>query len=193
MLVGFNLISFLLSMAAFYKPIGRVALFVFAVASLYAFSAFTELEPVIQKRYFDRILLACQEVAQVTRQSWSQSVVGPFDQRMLAPRVFSIVGLMLVLKIVWVLERMLVLRRAERVQRRQYCKHTTEEWAIAFILLLVSTALAGFAIQLFVRIMSVRWSLDRESGGRTGENVWGIGQICAPFAWMPILVEMVYN
>ena len=49
------------------------------------------------------------------------------------------------------------------------------------------------AINSFVDMIIVRASMDLVWHGQTGVNSWSIGQIGAPFAWIPLLVDMMYD
>ena len=49
------------------------------------------------------------------------------------------------------------------------------------------------AISSFVDMIIVRASMDLIWHGETGVNSWSIGQIGAPFAWIPLLLDMTYD
>ena len=49
------------------------------------------------------------------------------------------------------------------------------------------------AINSFIEMVTIRASMDSVWHGKTGVNSWSIGQIGAPFAWVPLLVDMTYD
>jgi len=42
-------------------------------------------------------------------------------------------------------------------------------------------------------MLKLRQDLDALWNGRTEQDVWGIGQVIAPFVWVPLLVDMLYS
>lgn len=68
-------------------------------------------------------------------------------------------------------------------------------WSISASLLLtflISLVLFGLTLRLFLGILRLRQAMALASDGSIRENLWGVGQVAAPFAWAPLLVELVY-
>jgi hypothetical protein len=71
--------------------------------------------------------------------------------------------------------------------------YSKSERVVGVCITLISVALAGMAGSLLDIIIRERRTMILLSDGRTGENLWGVGQIGALFAWAPLLVEMSWN
>jgi len=65
------------------------------------------------------------------------------------------------------------------------------------VLIFVVAVLAGYFIALSLQslniLMAARGIMDYLWNGQTDVNKWGIGQIGAPFAWAPVLVDFCYD
>ncbi len=75
----------------------------------------------------------------------------------------------------------------------QTSKYSKLERVVGVCVMLISMTLTGVAAHLLNSIMRGRRAMFLISHGETGENLWGVGQIAALFAWAPLLVEMGYN
>ena len=80
--------------------------------------------------------------------------------------------------------------RAAPFQTLPYSK---PEWIIGVCVMLISIGLTGVAAYLLNSLMRARRAMSVAFNGETEENLWGVGQIAALFAWTPLLVEMGYN
>jgi hypothetical protein len=60
--------------------------------------------------------------------------------------------------------------------------------------LVVLSAFAAYnATERLYQLLLVRYGMDILWKGETGYNNWGVGQIGAPLAWAPLLVDMVFD
>lgn len=65
---------------------------------------------------------------------------------------------------------------------------------ILVISIIVFSAFAAYnATERLYQVLLVRYGMDILWQGETGYNKWGVGQIGAPFAWAPLLIDMVYD
>ena len=67
------------------------------------------------------------------------------------------------------------------------------EGVLVVLIIILSSFFCYVAIECFRDLMVVRVSMSKLWEGETGENVWNIGQIIAPFAWLPLLIEILYS
>lgn len=72
-------------------------------------------------------------------------------------------------------------------------EHTPAEQVAAVFVIAVSMVVASMAIFVLIALLKMRHAVAVISNHGTGENTWGVGQIIAPFAWGPLLVEMIYT
>ena len=70
----------------------------------------------------------------------------------------------------------------------KWTKHT-----LVILVGLLSMYLAYDAVMCFKVILELRGGMDIIWEGQTEQGLWGIGQIAAPFSWMPLLVDMGYS
>ncbi|KAH8587488.1 hypothetical protein B0O99DRAFT_641791 [Bisporella sp. PMI_857] len=64
------------------------------------------------------------------------------------------------------------------------------------VLVTLMTGLSIFliyeAFKSFRDLLSERDGMNLLWKNQIGQNVWGIGQIVAPFSWAPLIVDMIY-
>jgi hypothetical protein len=115
---------------------------------------------------------------------WGNDAIPTYEARQVYPKVFGTAGVFLLLIVAWVLER----HRRERESTR-ICFATG--WALGVMISFILVAMTGWAIYLLVQIILFRHTLSLVADNTTGENSWGFGEICAPFAWLPVVIEMI--
>jgi hypothetical protein len=159
---------------------------------------------------FGRLALACIDVAEDRDLPWAKQIIEPYDDGKVYPQLFSYTGLIFALIGMWLF---LWLRRGRRARTSDRVRHQTgeeseseatatpsqvasysnSEWVVGIFIILVSTSITGLALSLLGRIMRERRAMTLMSDGKPAENVWGVGQIGALFAWAPLLVDLVYD
>ena len=65
--------------------------------------------------------------------------------------------------------------------------------AIYILVVLLSGFLIYVGTALFCDMLVTRQSMNSILANKTEQNTWAIGQICAPFAWAPLLIDMAYS
>jgi hypothetical protein len=209
-LAGLNVTSFVLTMSAYLFPIRRVFVFAPGVAAVYVFTGMTEYLHVARKRPFGRILKACRDVAVEKELPWRKDLVEPFEESTVYPPLFAFTGLILGLTGLWLWlwyrrgrwvgslsevegQKEVKVWAETKATRLQVDDYSRSERVVGVCITLASITLAGMAGSLLEIIMRERRTMILLSNGRTGEHVWGVGQIGALFAWAPLLVEMSWS
>ena len=72
-------------------------------------------------------------------------------------------------------------------------RYISLEWALGTAILLGAIASTGIAISFIIALKSIRKTMVEMHGSVDEENVWGIGQVGAIFAWAPVLVDIAYK
>jgi hypothetical protein len=189
---GVNITSFLLTMCSFYRPVERIAVFAFSVAAISVFTLLIEISPITGERPFEKLLQTCADIAEQRKLPWARHTIRPYVPGQDLSTVFSYVGLLLALVGMWLF---LWLKQGWRIMNGaiQAGNYSKSEWVVGVFNILTSITLAGLATDWLISIMTLRHAMKLASDGRTGDDSWGIGQIGAPFAWAPLLVDMGYT
>jgi hypothetical protein len=196
-LAGLNIMSFLLTLSSYYFPVQRMVVFAPSVIAIYVFTMLAEYILLVYPPQFGRIIRTCINVAEDGKVAWVKELVA------YTCLIFTLTGMWLFLWLRrgrWVrtieetrnsaADRSEFETRAVLFQTLQYSKLV---WVVGVCAMLMSMTMAGVAAYRLDNIMRGRRGMILISDGETGENLWGVGQIAALFAWAPLLVELGYN
>jgi hypothetical protein len=210
--VAISVCSLLLTAVSAHQRIERSILFRLGFCFTLLCALVVEIFPIIagRPRSTGYILQACIDYADRNNLPWKMGAVRPFDAAGIT--VLSVtMGLLLLLQVVWLLLRRL--ERRETVcdclvnQSKRKCKlwrlgiidstqstrKRLEKLGLVILLGLLSVFVAYIAINSSQDLMTQRGGMDVLWDGNTGKDFWGIGQIGAPFAWAPLLIDMAYS
>ncbi len=80
---------------------------------------------------------------------------------------------------------------------RWYWRQEHRKPTVLRLLVLGVTVLSAFAaynaIERLYQLLLIRYGMDILWKGETGYNNWGVGQIGAPLAWAPLLIDMFFD
>jgi hypothetical protein len=193
MVVGYvnsiGAMSFLLALSAFYQQVTRGIPLWIALVAIIAFAIYSATNGHALSDRLSTVMHLCSHI--------HGSDEFPSAHPRGAERVSMIVYMLLVFALLglWLLHRWGPLRaRADQDQEvRAGILTRYAERSIGLLFFFLSLAVSGVAVSLLVALLRSRVAMSRISNNRTRENEWGVGQIIAPFAWGPLMVEMLYG
>ncbi|KAH6665379.1 hypothetical protein B0J14DRAFT_606016 [Halenospora varia] len=165
----------------------RVTFFYVSLFMTTVFGLLTILTPFWGART-ENILQQCADFADRRNLPWKTAAIKPMHGHssgiFVAEYVLTISSAFLVLAL-WFL-----FRRSGR-----WSKDKPRIWRQLLVSLMtgLSIYLIYEAFKCFGDLLSERHGMDVLWEDEIGQNVWGIGQIAAPFSWVPLLVDMVYG
>jgi hypothetical protein len=193
MVVGYvnsiGAISFLLAVSAFYRQITRGVPLWIGLAAIITFAIYSATNGHQLSERLTPVLHLCSHI-HGSHEFPSAHPRGAERESMIAYTllVFALMGL-------WILHRwVLPPARPDRNPEMpsgiwlRYAKRV-----LGLLFFSVSLAVSGVAVNLLVALLKSRVAMSQISNNRTRENEWGVGQIIAPFAWGPLMVEMLYG
>lgn len=206
-LAALNIISFLLTLSSYYFSIQQMIVFAPSVVATYIFTILAEYILLIHPRQFRRIIQTCMDADEDKKVTWTKELRGSYLMDRALPELLSITGLIFALTGMWLFlwlrrgswvrtseeVRSLTVDRSEfetRAALFQTFEYSKPVWVVGVCVMLISMTLAGVAAWFLNDIMISRRGMNLLSDGEAGENLWGVGQIAALFAWVPLLVEM---
>ncbi|KAI9867028.1 MAG: hypothetical protein M1813_000426 [Trichoglossum hirsutum] len=194
-----NTMCGLLSISAYYGEIKHLHLFSVLVLAISVLSILASSMPIARTFHVKRLLRVCETFG--LSRGFMQEGANAYHLRLYTlnsslPAFVSVVILMAALFAVWVLEW----RRAERRRRRRGANEPQPRklnklgsWVPEAFVVAASLTLTALAVTALVSIRQMRVILKNAYGGASAEDVWGFGQIGAPFAWAPLLCDTIYR
>jgi hypothetical protein len=187
--------SLLLTLISFSQPISRAAVFLLCFVATSIFTVLVLFLPAVKYRRFNALLQACQDVSRDQGLRWHDSEMTPYSLRKEFPLIFMGIGITVaLLGMWWYMFGRRHRARSRGLRRLDQPQASTNRKERVFLLLLsiLTTIVTWRAWHSFRFILLRRHMMNLVWEGATGEDVWGIGQIGAPFAWLPLLSEMIH-
>jgi hypothetical protein len=175
-------LSLVLITVCCYEKIHRPCLFTICFVATTIWASITLILSIISVKE-ENIFLACWVYAFKKKSPWKDETNDTGLRISLVQTGIAIVVIIILLSI-W-----LALRWYQRQEHRKP--------AVLRLLVLGVTVLSAFAacnaIERLYQLLLIRYGMDILWKGETGYNNWGVGQIGAPLAWAPLLINMIFD
>jgi hypothetical protein len=140
---------------------------------------------------FNGLTQACSDLSKVQNLPWGRGAMGKQQNGEVLPELLSDIALIFAMNAIWCY---LWLRRRLWTEDGRVTSPTRWMYRLLISLtFLICILLLRVAWECFHFIMYRRSVLKNVCGGKVGEDVWGIGQVGAALAWLPLLAEMGYS
>jgi len=189
-IVGLTQFSALLALSGYVETLGRRRLLwccLFIIVTTGAAAEGAAAMPT--HRTADRLLQACRDALEPKDYPWFGAVALPYITKHRIPYLCLAFGTLGTWIALWAHLRFLFSRDRHKAEPRPA---TLRCAIIAFFV--VTLGVLGFAVYFLAKTVEKHICLSyAPSTGEDGETQWGVGQIAAPFAWLGLSVDTVYE
>ncbi|KAF2192159.1 hypothetical protein K469DRAFT_716654 [Zopfia rhizophila CBS 207.26] len=185
--VAVTFMALTLTLAPVHREIDRKKLFLFCLLCTSLTSLLSSFVRLYLADELHNIFEACNRNIKRDAKAWTSSALLLIDEQhraVSAGYLAVMVFFVLIWFLLWSIESVCP---EQPENKRIWIKRT-----LISLQVLTSIVIVQGSWSAFNHIIAARAFFNLITSGFTEENEWGIGQIIAPFAWVPLLVDIVY-